>query len=252
MNELDLREVGAYVEANIGPQFHQKKLAKIGRLSLDDIIKRKNPYLFRAKGSNSAHDFIRSVMDASLSSGEETNFGDFLEGVAIFVAGKVYGGRKSGIKGIDLEFEEGNKKYLISIKSGPNWGNAGQIKNLINDFNTAKRTLLTSGGAANMNILFIEACCYGVDNVPFKTTHQKLCGQRFWSLISGGNENLYRQLIEHLGHQAEERAKELDLLCSKKLNEFTAAFVERFCDDGLINWDRLIRFNSGTTPALTG
>ena len=89
MTPLDLADVSAYIEANIGPQFHAKKLAKIGKLTLNDVIKRKNPYLFRAKGSNSAHDFIKSVLDASLSSGEETNFGDFLENVAIFVAGKV-------------------------------------------------------------------------------------------------------------------------------------------------------------------
>jgi len=30
-----------------------------------------------------------------------------------------------------------------------------------------------------------------------------------------------------------------------RLNELTAAFVERFCDDGIINWERLINFNSG-------
>jgi len=253
MTPIDLHEVSAYIEQNIGPQFHSKKLAKIAKLSLNDIIKRKNPYLFRAKGSNSAHDFIKSVLDASLSSGEETNFGDFLENVAIFVASRVYGGRKSGIKGIDLEFEDSGKKYLVSIKSGPNWGNHGQIQNLIAVFNTAKRTLLTSGGNADVNIVFVEACCYGVDNTPIKATHVKLCGQRFWELISGGDSGLYRQLIEPLGHQARERAEELELACSKKLNELTAAFVDRFCDEGIINWDRLIQFNSGkaATPTPT-
>lgn len=250
MNALDLAEVSAYVEQNIGPQFHSKKLAKIRKLSLDDIIKRKNPYLFRAKGSNRANDFIQSVIDASLSSGEETSFGDFLENVAIFIASKVYGGRKSGITGVDLEFEDGNKKFLVSIKSGPNWGNSGQIKNMIANFKTAMKTLQTSGGAIHWSVHFVEACCYGVDNAPFKGTHQKLCGQRFWSLISGGNDDLYRQLIEPLGHQAQERAQELDLLYDAKLNELTAAFVERFCDQGVIDWDRLVRFNSGGAPAL--
>ncbi len=251
MTPLDLADLSTYIQENIEPQFHAKKLAKIGRLTLNDIIKRKNPYLFRAKGSNSAHDFIKSVLDASLSSGEETNFGDFLEGVAIFVATRVYGGRKSGIKGIDLEFEDGSKKYLVSIKSGPNWGNHGQIQNMIAAFNTAKRTLLTSGGGADLNIVFVEACCYGVDNTPIKATHSKLCGQRFWELISGGNENLYRDLIEPLGHQAKERAEALELVSSAKLNELTAAFVERFCDDGIINWGRLIQFNSGKASAAT-
>lgn len=245
MNQLNLDDVVKFIHANIGPQFHAKKIDKLKALRLDDVIKRKNPYLFRAKGSNSAHDFVKSVLDATVSSGEETTFGNFLENVAIFVCERVYGGRKSGIVGLDLEFEDADKKYLISIKSGPNWGNAGQIKNLVNNFNTAKKTLATSGGAVGMNIICVEACCYGVDNVIEKGTHIKLCGQRFWELISGGSESLYRDIIEPLGHQAKERNEEIDLLCSEKLNLFTAAFVGRFCDGGLINWGRLIRFNSG-------
>jgi hypothetical protein len=245
MSPLDLQDVVDYINENIGPQFHAKKIAKIKSLTLDDIVKRKNPYLFKAKGSNSAHDFIGAVMEAALSSGEETTFGNFLENVAIFVCEKVYGGRKSGIVGLDLEFEDGDKKYLISIKSGPNWGNSGQIKNLVNNFNSAKKTLATSGGAVGMNIICVEACCYGKDSNPGKGTHFKLCGQRFWSLISGGSDTLYRDIIEPLGHLAKERNDEIELLRSEKLNVFTAAFVERFCDEGLINWDRLVRFNSG-------
>ncbi|MBF0338373.1 MAG: hypothetical protein HQL05_11130, partial [Nitrospirae bacterium] len=99
MMPLNLSDVIEYINTNIGPQFHAKKISKIKELTLDDVIKRKNPYLFRAKGSNSAHDFIKSVLDATVSSGEETTFGNFLENIAIFVCEKVYGGRKSGTAG---------------------------------------------------------------------------------------------------------------------------------------------------------
>ena len=113
---VDLLRVADYIHTNIGPQFHDKKLAKVRSLTLNDIVKRKNPYLFRAKGSNSAHDFVSSVLDATVSSGEETTFGNFLENIAIFVCSISRGGRKSGIVGIDLEFEEGNKTYMIHLK----------------------------------------------------------------------------------------------------------------------------------------
>jgi hypothetical protein len=245
MTPLKLNDVVEYIHENIGPQFHAKKVAKITGLTLDDVIKRKNPYLFRAKGSNSAHDFIKSILDATVSSGEETTFGNFLEGVAIFVCKKVYGGSKSSTLGVDLDFVNGTDRYLVSIKSGPNWGNSGQIKNMISSFTTARKTLATSGGAKGMNIICVEACCYGVDNSPEKGTHRKLCGQRFWELISGGNVDLYQDLIEPLGHLAKERGEEIEEICSEKLNIFTAAFVDRFCDEGVINWQRLIKFNSG-------
>ena len=248
MNALDLGKVGEFIQANIGPQFHEKKLAKIRELTLNTIIRRKNPYLFRAKGSNSASDYIKAVLDASLSSGEESNFGDFIENVAIFVAGQVYDGRKSGIRGIDLEMEEGRRKYLVSIKSGPNWGNSGQRQDLVKSFQTATRILRTSNGAAEMEIQCVEGCCYGIDDAPVKTTHHRLCGQRFWRFISGGNDALYRELVEPLGYEADVRAKDLQFAYDAKLNALTAAFVGEFCDEGVINWDRLICFNSGSKP----
>ncbi len=135
MKTLNLADVSQYINENIDPQFHAKKIAKIQNLTLNEIIKRKNPYL---------------------------------------------------------------------------------------------------------------ASCYGIDNVPDKGTHLRLCGQRFWQFISGGNPTLYIDLIEPLGHLAKERKEEIDLLCSEKLNIFTASFVDQFCDAGIINWDKLIRFNSGS------
>jgi len=244
MRPLDLSEVEDYIHDNIGEGFYDKKVEKVRGLSLDDIVKRKNPYLYRAKGSDSAHDYINDILAATVTSGEETIFGNFLERVAIYVCERVYDGRKSGIKGLDLEFEDDTKKYLISIKSGPNWGNSGQINKMLTDFAVAVRTLTTSGGASGYSFVCVEACCYGVDNRPHKGTHQKLCGQRFWELISGGNETLYRDIIGPLGKEAHDRNEHIRRVISEKLNVFTAEFVRRFCDDGVINWDKLIRFNS--------
>jgi Type II restriction endonuclease EcoO109I len=39
----------------------------------------KTPYLFKAKGAVTANDLIEAVLDATVSSGEETIFGNFLE-----------------------------------------------------------------------------------------------------------------------------------------------------------------------------
>lgn len=73
-----------------------------------------------------ADEIIRGIVDAHISSNEETIFGDWLEGLAIFINSKVYGGRKSGIPGIDLEFDKNKARNIVTIKSGPNWGNSSQ------------------------------------------------------------------------------------------------------------------------------
>lgn len=247
MNNLDLPAVKKYIEENMWPRFHQKKLEKIEALRLDDIIKRKNPYLFKAKDCLTANDFVKSVLDATLSSGEETTFGNFMEEIAIFVCEQVYGGRKSAVKGLDLEFEDSNhNKYLVSIKSGPNWGNSGQIRQMLTNFNSAKKVLQTSGGSRHQSFVLVEGCCYGSDANPNKGTHFKYCGQEFWSLLSGGNDTLYSDIIEPIGHKAKSHNEEIAKAAAAKLNLLTGEFIKRFCDDtGVVKWPELIEFNSG-------
>ncbi|MCF2520942.1 hypothetical protein L0660_24960 [Dyadobacter sp. CY351] len=89
-------------------------------------MSRTNPYLFKAKHVLTAEEVVRSVVDAHISSSEEGIFGEFLEGLAIFICGKVYGDRKSSADGIDLEFEKDNIIHIVTIKSGLNWGNSSQ------------------------------------------------------------------------------------------------------------------------------
>jgi hypothetical protein len=182
--------VSAYVEANIG-KFHEARIAKISGLTLAGILKGKNPYLFRAKDIQDADTLIRSVLDAFLSSGEETMFGDFLERLAIFINEKIYNGRKAGIPGIDLDFERDGVRYLVAIKSGPNWGNHAALQKMVSTFLTAKRTIHTSGHAGHIE--FVNGCCYGVDDNPQKPAgYIKYCGQRFWAFISGDDAQTTR------------------------------------------------------------
>lgn len=101
-----------YVERNIG-SFHEKRLHRLGKLKLKDVLKKKNPYLFRAKYLLTSEQIVRTLADAFLSSNEETIFGDWIEGLAIFINEKSYGGRKSGIPGIDLEFDKDRVRYVM-------------------------------------------------------------------------------------------------------------------------------------------
>ncbi|OQX88907.1 cytosolic protein [candidate division KSB1 bacterium 4484_87] len=241
MNTLNLSDVYKYVEEHIS-LFHKKRIDSIDNLKLTNVVKRKNPYLFKAKYVLTANEIVTSIVNAHISSNEETIFGDWLEGLAIFINKKVYGGWKSGIQGIDLEFDKDEIRYIVNIKSGPNWGNSSQIKKMRDDFTTAKRTLRTS--SSNLNIVAVNGCCYGRDNNPDKGDYFKFCGQLFWEFISG-NRELYTEIIEPLGHKAKEKNDEFLESYSKMINRFTLEFGEKFCDpNGAINWEKLVRFNS--------
>jgi hypothetical protein len=211
MAKITDAEITAYIEENLLP-LHTAKLKKLSKLSLKEILERKNPYLFKVKHVTTASEFIGSVLSAFLSSQEETQFGGFFERLAVFICGKVYGGHKSAGIGMDLEFERDDILYIVTIKSGPNWGNSGQIEKLRTNFIKAKRILNTN--ALKKNIVAVNGCLYGRDLPEDRGDYLKLCGQRFWEFISG-RKNLYTDIIEPLGSRAKERKEEFEVELGK-------------------------------------
>lgn len=245
MGSIEQNKVFEYVENNIST-FHHKRLLKLDSLRLNDVLKKKNPYLFKAKSVQKAQDLVEAIVGAYLSSSEEGILGDWLEGLAIYISEQVYNGRKSAVPGIDLEFDKDSVRYIVSIKSGPNWGNSSQIRKLVDYFNSARRVLRTSG--SNIQVKAINGCCYG--RTTAKNRYQKngdyykLCGQAFWELISD-DPNLYKLIIEPLGYKAKEKNQQFDEAYAQKINLFTLDFARNFCkSDGEIDWEKIIEFNS--------
>lgn len=234
-------EITRFVEENI-PAFHQRKLESLGGLKLKKVLGRKNPYLFKAKNINTAGELVKGILDAHLSSQEETIFGAFLENVAVYACSLTYQGIKSGIEGIDLEFMLEGRRYIVSIKSGPNWGNASQIKKMRDNFRKAKVVLRQNGTIRD--VVAVNGCCYGKERTEDKGDYLKICGQNFWTLISG-NPDLYTEIIEPIGHKAKERNEDFQTEYGKVINRFTLEFIQDFCDpDGQIDWMKIVQFNS--------
>lgn len=241
MKKLHNKVILKYIEENIGT-FHEKRVLCLEKLKLTQVLKRKNPYLFKAKNVETAEQIIRGFMEAHISSNEETIFGDWLEGLAIFINEKVFNGHKSGITGIDLEFSSENIKYIVTIKSGPKWANSSQLKKMLTDFKTAKKTLTTSN--SKIHIIAVNGCCYGNDNKPNKGEYFKYCGQQFWHFISG-DKNLYTDIIEPLGIDAKSKNENFNRSYTNVLNKFTREFANKFCKkNGEIDWKNLVKFNS--------
>lgn len=78
--------------------FYGTLIEKIDGLNIQKVMKRKNPYLYRAKAMQSATEIVDSVLTAFVSSSEETIFGNcFFEPIAIAASG----GNKALAEGID-------------------------------------------------------------------------------------------------------------------------------------------------------
>lgn len=246
MQPISEEEIADFVGEHIN-EFHQKRIEKLKTLKLNSILKHKNPYLFKAKNVVTSEQLVKGILDAYLSSQEEGIFGEFLEKLAIFVNGKVYGGKKSSAEGIDLEFTKENVRYIVSIKSGPKWGNSGQITNLENNFRKAKKILRTNSDQEYISA--VNGCCYGKygqGGAYDKGHYIKICGQDFWYFISG-DEDFYQDIIEPLGHKAKENNDLFDVEYGKVINKFNMKFMNDFCDeDGTIKWNDLVELSSAS------
>jgi hypothetical protein len=180
MSVIDRKIVLEYVQEHIG-EFHRQRLGCLSKLKLREVLRKKNLYLYCVKSLDSAYDVVKGITDAHIASNEETIFGDWLEGLAIFVNGLVYNGKKSGIKGIDLEFDKDSIRYIVNIKSGSNWGNANPITGMKRDFVTAKKTLRTSN--SKMNIVAVNGCCYGKNKNRIKANISNIADKNSGNLF---------------------------------------------------------------------
>ena len=219
-------------------EFNEKRLEAIEKLNLRDLLRKKNPYLFIARGVSSPTELVEVLVNAAISSSEETLFGQTLENIAIDVCNEAFGGIKSGATGIDLDFTRDDTRYVVAIKSGPNWGNSSQIAKMRDDF---RRTIrVVRQGQPNLDIRAINGCCYGTPNTD-RGDYRKVCGAAFWELISG-EPNLFTRLASSLQKASTNGyADELE----ESTDSIVSDLEEEWCDDdGELDWSRTVITNS--------
>ena len=250
MSKINYQDYYNYLSKNVIKPFYNSRFEKLNKLKLKDVLKNKNPYLMKAKNVELAGDLVKGIVDAFLSSQEETIFGNLLEGFAIYVSGKLYGGFKSELKSVDLEFERDKKYFIVGIKSGTKWANADQIAAMRSNFKT-NRTILRECGIKE-EIIAVNGCIYGKDAKPFKNhddpekEYYKYAGKDFWQFISG-DDFLYREIISPIDKEARQKDELFKKAYAAKINEMTQDFRENFMTDNQIDWSKLIDFVSKRT-----
>src|SRR5581483_2069830 len=251
MNKLDHDLLHQYIEDSVVAPFYQKRTEKLETLKLSTILSRKNPYLFKAKNIQTAGEFANDLLNAHLSSQEETIFGNLLENLAIHINSTLFGGWKAEedvYKSVDLIFDKGNIRYIVGIKSGPYWGNADQKRIMKNNFREAKRIIRTEGW--KNQIIAVNGCMYGKDRNPFKIdkedpekNYYRFCGQEFWFFISGDND-LYQSIIIPPNREVKKRDEAFKDLCAKTVNHLTRDLLENFTHNDQLDWRRILDYVS--------
>ena len=233
--------VARHVEA-----FHEARRERIGRIRVRDLLRKKNPYLFLARGVSAPRDLARVLVDATLSSSEETMFGQTLEDIAVDVCEAAFGGRKSTATGIDLEFERDGTRYLVAIKSGPGWGNSSQVAKMREDFLRAIRVVRQ--GRRRIDVQAINGCCYGTPDTD-RGDYRKVCGAAFWELVSG-EPDLYARLAVALRDAAANgHAAAIEGVTERIADEL----ADGWCDGaGCLDWPRIVAANAARSRVERG
>ena len=253
MDKINYQQLNLFVVSEVIKPFYEIRLERLKNSALENLIKRKNPYLFKAKNIETAGDLAKNILDAFLSSQEETIFGNLMENLAIHICQQKYNGRKAQagkFRSVDLIFEKESKIYIVGIKSGPNWGNSDQVNIMRKNFKKAKQLLRIKNN--KKQIIAINGCMYGKDNQPRKKhpkdpdlTYEKICGQSFWELISDDKE-LYKKIIQPLDKEAKKRDANFKKIYTQKVNEMTGDMINLFCVKNLLDWNKIIEFISKT------
>ena len=223
--------------------FYGTLIEKIDGLNIQKVMKRKNPYLYRAKAMQSATEIVDSVLTAFVSSSEETFFGNcFFEPIAIAASG----GNKALAEGIDIMIQnnETNTISAIAVKSGPSVFNADSKKRQEQNFTAASKLAQQAKARYEAYIGY----CYGKKKESGRgkpKMYQELAGKRFWAELTG-DEDFYIKIIEYMGTMPEKYVADYKESYNRAANRLVREFANSFCrEDGSIDWEKLVEFNSG-------
>lgn len=220
--------------------FYHRRIERIKTLKLKHTLKRKNPYLYRAIGVQKASEIVEGLLLAYMSSSDEGIFGDaFFEPLAKFASG----GTTSPSEGVDVACETETVYAAIAVKSGTNVFNAQSRRRQIEDFKTLENRLRK----LQKHFDPVVGYCYGKkqQSKNSKAPFRELAGQAFWEMITGDPE-FYLRIIQLMRDKPQKHLIEYKKAWDAAINRFTHEFINEYCnEDGAINWDKLVQFNSG-------
>ncbi len=234
MNSKELEEL----IAKCLHDFYDRRKKRIQELKLREFMSKKNPYLFRAIGTEKASEIVEDVLKAFISSSDEGMFGDaFFEPIAKLASGGVV----APSEGVDVAIETSDRYMAIAVKSGPNWGNAGQLRKQNQDFIALQSRLY------KLHKQFDAVIGHGYGKKkgkPKGKVYRNISGQVFWTEITG-DPDFYIKLIRLMKGEPQKHKPEYRKAWDAAVNRFTGEFIKDFCfKDGRIDWEKLVRFVS--------
>ena len=186
-----LEQDGALAEAIVS-SWREAFLTPLSRTLAErpfrDIIKRKNPYLYRASGIRTVPELVDRALSDFVSSSAEGLFGTFLEHLAIALPGNV---KAPGLR-VDIVRQVGRVSRLYTLKSGPAGFNSSSFADHRRKLHEARRLVQQGPIRAQLYIGFV----YGRKKTTVRPDDEItiLSSPHLWSHLSG-DDDFYRKLL---------------------------------------------------------
>ena len=222
--------------------FYERRVRRLEKLRLKDFLRRKNPYLFKALGTQKAQDIVEPILTAYIGASDETMFGDaFFEPIARITSGA----KVSDAEGADFIIESEDRVLAVALKSGPNIYNASQKKRQSQEFSALRNRLY------KLHKQFDPMLGHAYGRAKTEPTsdliYRRRSGQAFWTEITG-DPDFYLKLVRLMKEEPAKHKQKYAPAWDAAVNRFTAEFIKDFCfPDGLIDWEKLVSFVSEET-----
>ena len=219
--------------------FYERRVRRLEKLELKDFLRRKNPYLFKALGTQKASEIVEKVLTAYIGASDETMFGEaFFEPIACIASGA----KVSDAEGVDFTIETEGCVLAVALKSGPNIYNASQKKRQSQEFLALRNRLY------KLHKEFDPMLGHAYGRAKAEATkdlvYRRRSGQAFWTEVTG-DPDFYLKLVSLMKEEPVKHKQKYAPAWDAALNKFTAEFVQDFCfPDGRIDWEKLVRFVS--------
>lgn len=229
-------EIVKTAEEKIG-EFYTRRIESIKSIDINSVLMRKNPYLYKALGFTTPEEIVRELLMAHSISSYEGIFGDaFFEPLAE----ELSGGEISDADGVDIVKRIDNIYRAYAIKSGNSVFNASSKKNQNDAFQKLR------GRVQKRDLAFDAVVGYGYGNKEStggSSNFREISGQAFWKEISG-YDDCYLDISKFSYEIVREKKAEFDKEFEDLIQRSIVSFNEMFCDDGIINWEKWIKYNS--------
>ena len=219
--------------------FYERRVRKLEELRLKDFLRRKNPYLFKALGTQKASEIVEQILTAYIGASGETIFGEaFFEPIARIASGA----KVSEAEGVDFVIETGDRVTAVALKSGPNIYNASQKKRQTQEFLALRSRLY------KLHKQFDPMLGAGYGRARSEPTkdlvYRRRSGQDFWTEITG-DPDFYLKLVRLMKEEPAKHRQKYAPAWDAALNRFTAEFIKDFCfPNGRIDWEKFVKFVS--------